>query len=87
VESIHAPDLRIRFFYFILVLSENKIVRKNIVPLIYCNFSKIRSTEIRHLGSRRHFGLFQKSSSMICLYLKAEQNVGEIFEKSQFLKI
>jgi hypothetical protein len=28
-----------------------------------------------------------KSSSLICLYLKAEQNVAEIFEKSQFLKI
>jgi hypothetical protein len=29
----------------------------------------------------------KKSSSMICLYLKVEQNVEEFFEKSQFLKI
>jgi hypothetical protein len=36
---------------------------------------KKRSSVIRHLGSRRHFGLFQKSSSMICSYLKAEQKV------------
>jgi hypothetical protein len=30
---------------------------------------------------------FKKRTSMICLFLKAEQNVKEIFEKSQFLKI
>jgi hypothetical protein len=72
-----------------LVLFENKTVRslKKYCTVDLLQFFKKRSTEIR-LGSRRHFGLFQKKSScMMCLYLKAEQNVEEIFEKSQFLKI
>jgi hypothetical protein len=58
---------------------------KNIVPLIYCKFSKKSSTEICHLSQAAIFDYLKKSSSMICLYLKAEQNEEEFFEKSQFL--
>jgi hypothetical protein len=50
------------FFYKSLVLFENKTVRnlKKICTVDLLQFFKKRSTEIRHLGSRRHFGLFQK---------------------------
>jgi hypothetical protein len=73
-----------------LVLSENKTFQslKKYCTVDLLQNCKKRSTEIRHLGSRRHFGLFKKKSSfMICLYLKVEQNVEEMFAKSQFLKI
>jgi hypothetical protein len=45
-------------------------------------FFKNETTEIRHLDLQRHFELFQKSFSIICLYLMAKQNLEQPFEKS-----
>jgi hypothetical protein len=59
---------------------------KNVLSLIYCNFSKIgllKSAILVHAAILDYF----KNSSMTCSYLKVEQNVEEIFEKSRFLKI
>jgi hypothetical protein len=44
-------------------------------------------TGIRHLDLQSHFEIFQKCSRLICLYLRAKQNVTQLFEKSKFLKI
>jgi hypothetical protein len=59
------------FFLLNLVFSENKTVRRlkkcKIVDLL--RFFKNETTKIRHLGLRRHFEFYQKSSSMIFLYI------------------
>jgi hypothetical protein len=72
-----------------LVLSENKTVRsfkKDCTVDLLQFFKKglLKSAILVHTAILVYF---KKSSSMICLYLKAEQNVEAIFEKSQFLKI
>ena len=55
---------------------------KNVLPLIYWNFSKIGLLKSAILVYAAILNYFHKLSSMICLHLKAKQNVEGIFGKS-----
>jgi hypothetical protein len=72
-----------------LVLSENKTVQslKKYCAVDLLPFFKKGLLKSAILVHAAILDFFKKSSSMICLYLKAEQNVEEILKKSQFLKI
>jgi hypothetical protein len=55
---------------------ENKTVRRLKTCLVVglIQFFKNGTTKIRHLGLRRYFDFFQKSPSMIFLYIDPQQN-------------
>jgi hypothetical protein len=60
---------------------------KNILKLIFGNFSKIGLLKSAILIYAAILNDFKKRSSMICSYLKVKQNEEQFFEKSKFLKI